>query len=172
MPWRRLAILRPRQPGQGVAQTRRRGRDLNTGGLHGRNLAFGVSPATGDDGAGMAHAPAGRRGATGNESDYRLLAPTFGFVGDELSGVFLGRATDLTNHDDRLGRFVGQEHRQDVDELGALDGVAADSDGGRLTEPFAGRLINRLIGERARARHDTDFARAENIAWQDRKSTR
>src|SRR5690349_11276580 len=105
MPWRRLAILRPRQPGQGVAQTRRPARNPNTAGLHGRNLAFGISPPTADDGAGMAPAAAGRRGATGDESDHGLLAPTFALPGDELSGVFLGRAPDLTNHDDRLGRF-------------------------------------------------------------------
>src|SRR5262249_56027487 len=101
------------------------------------------------------------------ESKYGVFAAALGFVGDELRGVFLGRATNPTNHDDPLGRFVGQEHRQHVDELGALDRVTADSHGGRLTEPFAGRLIDRFIGERARARHNANLAGREDASWHD-----
>ena len=51
-----------------VSQTRRRGRNLDAGGFHGRNLGFRVALAAGDDGPGMAHAPARRRGAAGNKS--------------------------------------------------------------------------------------------------------
>src|SRR5262249_4455045 len=83
----------------------------------------------------VAQAPAGRCGATGDAPLHGRFPAAFGFVGDKLSAVFLGRATNLTNHDDPLGRFVGQEHRQHVDDLGALDRVPADSHGGRLTEP-------------------------------------
>jgi hypothetical protein len=47
---------------------------------------------------------------------------------DELRRVLFGRAADLADHDDRLGGFVGQEQLEHVDELGALDRVAADAD--------------------------------------------
>jgi len=127
MPWQRLVILPPHQRSQGVAQTRRRWCDLDASGFHGRNFAFRITPAAGNDGTGMTHAAAGRRGAAGNESDHGLLAATFGFIGKELSGVLFGRATNLADHDDRFGRLVGQKHRQHVDELGALDRVAADA---------------------------------------------
>ena len=70
------------------------------------------------------------------------MKPTTGFLRprlasslQELRGVFLGGAADLADHDDRLGRLVGEEHFQHVDELGALDRVAADADRGGLAEP-------------------------------------
>ena len=84
----------------------------------------------------MAHAAARRGGAAGDEADHRLLAAALGLVAQELGGVFLGRAADLADHDDRLGLGVGQEHLQHVDEFGALDRVAADADRGGLAEAF------------------------------------
>src|SRR5436305_5323036 len=83
----RHTILRAHYVGQCVAQTRRRWRDLNAGGFHGRNLAFCIAPAAGDDGAGMAHAAARRRGATGNEPYRGLFTAAFGFVGKKLRGI-------------------------------------------------------------------------------------
>ena len=55
---------------------------------------------------------------------------------------------------------IGDEHLQRIDELGALDRIAADADAGRLAEAGAGGLGHRLVGERARARDDADLARA------------
>jgi hypothetical protein len=57
-----------------------------------------------------------------------------------LCCVLLGRAADFADHDQCFGRLVGEEHFEDVDELRALDGVAADARGGGLAEPFAGGL--------------------------------
>ena len=95
----------------------------------------------------MAHAAPGRRGAAGDEADDRLSAAAFRFVGEELRGVFLGAAADLADHDDRLGLVVGEEFLEDVDELGALDRIAADADRGRLAEALVGGLEHRLIGQ-------------------------
>src|ERR671935_269895 len=64
---RRLAILPPQQLGERVAQTRRRGRNFDAAGFHGRNLAFGIAPTTGDDGAGVPHATTGRGRASGEK---------------------------------------------------------------------------------------------------------
>ncbi len=115
----------------------------------------------------MAHAAARRRRTAGDEAGHRLLAATLGFVAQELGGVFFGRAADFADHDDRLGGFVGQEHFQDVDELGALDRVAADADSGRLTEARIGRLEHGFIGQGAGTRHDTDRTRREDVARHD-----
>ena len=86
---------------------------------------------------GVAHAAAGGRGAAGDEADGRLLAAALRLVGQELRRILLGRAADLADHDDRFRLRVGEEEFQHGDELGALDGVAADADRGGLAEAFA-----------------------------------
>src|SRR5262249_4754436 len=106
----------------------------------------------------MTHAPARRRRPPRNETDRWLLAAVLGFVGEELGGILLRGATDLANHENRLGFPVGQKHFQDRDEIGAFDWVAADADGGGLAQTFLRRLEHGLVGERAGARHDADLA--------------
>src|SRR5690606_36805698 len=99
--------------------------------------------------------------------DHRLLATALGFVLEELSRIFFSRAADFTDHDDRLGFVVGQEHFQHVDELGALDRVAADTDSGGLAEALIRGLEHSFIGKRARARYNTHRALLEDIARHD-----
>ena len=115
----------------------------------------------------MAHAAARRGGAAGDEADDRLAAAALRFVGEELRGVLLGAAADLADHDDRLGLVVGEEHLEHVDELGALDRVAADADRGRLAEALVGGLEHRLVGQRARAADDADAALLEDVGRHD-----
>ena len=103
------------------------------------------------------------------------MKPAVGFhaallrlVLEELRGVFFGRAADLADHDDRLGLGVGEEHFEHVDVLGALDRVAADADGrwsGR--GPTAVVWLDRLIGQRARARDNADRAALVDVAGHD-----
>src|SRR5580693_1436511 len=150
-----------------MAEPRRRRRDLDAGRLHGGDLGIGAALAAGDDRPGMTHAPTRRRGASGDEADHRLLAAALGFVLEKLRGVFFRRATDLTDHDDRLGRLVGEKHFQHFDEVGALYGIAADADRRGLAEPFPRGLEYRLVGQGAGARNDTDLARLENVAGHD-----
>ena len=92
------------------------------------------------------------------------MKPTTGFlvfdVLDELGRLFLGGAADLADHDDALGLRVGQEQLQAVDEVGAVDRIAADADAGRLAEAGGGGLRHRLVGQRARAGDDADLAAA------------
>src|SRR5690348_11546911 len=105
---------------QRLAELRWAWRDGDSSRLHRRDLARGVPLAAGDDRAGVAHAAARRRGAAGDEPDDRLPAPALRVVGEKLRRVLLGAAADLADHDDRLGFVIGQEHLEDVDELGAL----------------------------------------------------
>src|SRR5687767_1858669 len=69
--------------------------------LHRRDLVLGGALAARYDRAGMAHAPAGRGGAAGDEADGRLGAASLSLVLEELGRILLGRAADLTDHDDR-----------------------------------------------------------------------
>ena len=76
----------------------------------------------------------GRRGAAGDEADDRLGAAALRLVLQELRRVLLGLAADLADHDDRLGLVVGEEQFERVDEIHALDRIAADADRRRLAE--------------------------------------
>jgi hypothetical protein len=92
-----------------------------------------------------------------------LLAAALRFVLQELRGFFFGRSADLADHDDRLGRVVGEEQLEHVDEVGAVDRIAADADRGGLAEALVRRLEHRLIGQRARTADDADRALLENM---------
>ncbi len=81
----------------------------------------------------MAHATTRRGSQTSNKSGDGLGAAAFGFVFDELRGFFFSRATDFTDHDDRLGFIVCQQQLKRINVLHPFDGVATDADAGRLT---------------------------------------
>ena len=87
-------------------------------------LRLGGARGAGDDRAGVAHLLAGRGGEAGDVGDDRLGD----LGGDELGRPLLGVAADLADHHDQLGLGVGLVQREDVDEVGADDRVAADAD--------------------------------------------
>src|SRR5215213_867621 len=112
--------------------------------------------------------PAPRGGsAARDESDHRFLASALGLIDEELCGVLFRRTADLADHYDGFGLSVGEEEFEPLDEVHAFHGVAADPERRRLSEAFTGGLKHRLIGERARARHDPDFAGFEDVAGHD-----
>ena len=112
----------------------------------------------------MAHAAARRRCPPGNEACHGFLAFR---SGNELGRVFLRRAADLADHDDRLRLVIGEEHLQHVDEFGALHRIAADADSRRLAKPLLGRLEHGFISKRARARYNAHRTLSEDIARHD-----
>ena len=70
----------------------------------------------------------------------------------ELAGLFLGAAADLTDHDDAVGVVVSLRTAfSAVDEVRAVDRVAADADARRLADAAAGELPHGLVGQRAGA---------------------
>ena len=95
----------------------------------------------------MAHAAARRGGFSGDEPDHRLLAPALGLIDQELRGLLFGVAADFADHDDRFGRVVGEEQFEHVDEVGAVDRIAADPDSCGLAEPGVGGLEHGLVRE-------------------------
>src|ERR1700685_1012344 len=111
--------------------------------------------------------PIRRPGPAGDETDSRFLPSARSFVLEEFRRVFLGRAANFADHDNGLGRFIGQKHFQDLDEIGALDRIAADTDGRRLTQALGSRLKYGLVSQSAGPRDNADFTGLENIAGHD-----
>ena len=73
--------------------------------------------AAGDNGPGVTHAPPGRRGLAGDESDDGLLHVRL-YIG---GGGFFGRASDFADQDDGLGPGIFVEQLERVDVGGADD---------------------------------------------------
>ena len=121
--------------------------------------------AAGDDGAGVAHALARRRLTPCDEGGDGLVRHV---LLDPLRRVLFGRAADLTDDEDSVGVGVILKELERVDEVRALDGVAADADGGRLADACVRELEGRLVGEGAGARDEADvagLADGEGRAW-------
>src|SRR6266568_3979738 len=115
----------------------------------------------------MAHAAPGRSGSSGDEADHRLAAAVLGLAVDERGGRLLGGAADLADEHDRLGLGIAGQKLQNLDEFHAFDRIAADADSGGLAQSLAGGLIDRLVGQRARARHDPHPAAVEDLSGHD-----
>ena len=137
--------------------------DVDAGFLERLHLVGCGALAAGDDGAGVAHAAAGRRGLAGDEAYDGLLHVRL-HVG--CGGLFR-RAADFADEDDGLGFGVFVEQRERIDVRGADDGIAADADGGGLADATLRELIDGLIGEGAGARDDADRAFLMNAAGHD-----
>lgn len=70
----------------------------------------------------------------------------------ELRRLFLGAATDFTDHDDALGCVVLQEQVQAIDEVGSVERVSTDTFEVVQEKYNQGQLENR-------GRRDYDFMR-------------
>ena len=141
---------------QSLTQGSRAALDNHTGILEGGDLGVGITLATADDGTGVTHAAAGGRADTGDEADGGLVEPVVGL--EELGGLLLGAATDLTDHDDTVGLLILEEDLQAVDEVGTGEGVTTDADDQRLTKAGLGGLVDGLVGQGTGTRDDTDTA--------------
>src|SRR5204862_5534139 len=93
---------------EGAAEPRRRWGNMDSGHFHGLDLVLRTAASAGNDRAGVTHPPPGRGGAAGNEADHRLAAAAQRLVLDEAGRLFFRGAADLTDHDDRTGRLVGE----------------------------------------------------------------
>lgn len=82
----------------------------------------------------------------GDEVDGWFGVVFFGFVSQELCGVFFGRIVDFIDYDDGFGFVVGEEFFQYVDEFCIFDWVIIDVDCGGLVQVDLGGLVNCFIG--------------------------
>src|SRR5689334_13809272 len=111
----------------------------------------------------MAHPPPRRRGLARDEADDRLAE----VIPDPGGRFFLGTASDLADHDHRVGLAILGEELQRVDVRGADERIAADADARALAEADARQLMNRLVGERAALRDDADAAFLADVGGDD-----
>ena len=137
---------------------------MNAGIVQGGDFAFGAAALAADDGAGMSHAPAGGRRQPGDKTDHR-----FGDLFPDKSGrLFFGVAADFADHDNAAGVGVFLKSVQAVDEVGAVDRVAADADTGGLAYVLAGQLVDHLVGQGpGTGNHADGAAGLMNIAGHD-----
>src|SRR6185436_3915627 len=149
--------------GHGLAEIRERADGAHACFLEGRKLLRRRTLAARDDRAGMPHTLAGRRRDAGDVADDRLLD----VLREVFGRGFLVGAADLDDHDDALRRGVFLEQRDAVDEVHAAHGVAADADASALPQAAQRRLIDGLVRQRSRTRHDADRARLVDRARHD-----
>src|SRR3990170_5999783 len=131
----------------------------------GQRLLLGLRGAGGadDDGAGVAHTSAGRRGGPGDEGDHRL-----GHLrADVVGGLLLRYAADLADEDDGGRVRVLVEHAQRLHRRGADDRVSANADAGGLADAVRRQLRHRLVDQRTGSRDDADLAGREYVAGHD-----
>ena len=61
-----------------------------------------------------------------------------------LGGLFLGVASDFSDHHDALRLGIVQENLEAIDEVGAVERVPSNSHAQRLSEPSFRRLVDSL----------------------------
>ncbi len=127
------------------------------------DLVRGTASVAFDDGSGVPHAFSGRGGLPGDERDDRL-----GHLGgNEFRGfVFVG-AADLANQHHLFSMRIMLEHFETVDEVRAVNGVAADAhaSGGAHADQF--QRIKHFIGQRAGAGDHTDITGDGDVTGDD-----
>src|SRR4051794_32726691 len=111
----------------------------------------------------MAHASSGRRRASGDESDDRLLHMFL----DVLRSSLFRIAADFPDHDDGVRIRILIEEAKGVNEVSADDRISTDPDAGRLADAELGELSHRFVGKGAGARDDADVARLVNLTGHD-----
>src|ERR1700722_15722543 len=79
--------------------------------------------------------------------------------------LFFRGPADLADHYHRARLWILVEQFQRVDMRRADDRIPADSDAARLPDSKLRQLIDRLVSQRARARHDPDVARLVDVPW-------
>lgn len=141
---------------QRLAEGGRAALDDDTSILESSDLGVGTALATADDGTGVTHTAAGGSTDTGDEGNSGLVVDVVGL--EELGGILLGGTTDLTDHDDTVGLGVLEEDLQAVDEVGAGEGVTADTNDERLAKTSLGGLVDGLVGQGTGTGDDTDTA--------------
>mmetsp|Transcript_11109 Transcript_11109/g.26212 ORF Transcript_11109/g.26212 Transcript_11109/m.26212 type:complete len:306 (+) Transcript_11109:112-1029(+) len=155
-----LLACGPHRLHHGGAQLGRRVRHPDSGCLQGFDLVLGRALAARDDGAGVAHAAPRRGRDARNEGHHGLVRAVL--LNPVCRLLFRGTA-DLANHDDTFSLRILGKALQAVDEIGAVEGVAANAHAGALAHAGHRGLVHRLICQSARPADDTDLACLVNI---------
>lgn len=137
-------------------------------GFQSGDLVSSGSLASRNNSSGMAHSSARWCGDTRNEGDNRLLNAV---VFEEMCGLLFSLSANLADHNDTLCFLVVEKHVKTVDEIGSVEGIAANSNANALPQANLSGLIDGLVGEGSRSRHDADGASLVNVAGHDANLT-
>jgi hypothetical protein len=118
-----------------------------------------------DNGASVTHPAFGRGCDPRDEAEDGLLLGVV--LLDPLSGHLLSLPPDLPDHDNALGLRVDHESLEDINEIGAIEGVSSNADDCGLAQPCAGALVDCLVGQGAGPGHDADLAGLVDVARHD-----
>src|SRR5882724_8596676 len=119
--------------GDGGTHIRRSFNAADAGGGHRGVLVLCGALAAADDGAGVAHTAARRRGLASDEADDGLLHVCF----DPFRGAFFGAAADFADQNDGMRVPIVVEETDSVQKRSADDGIAADADARGLAKSAA-----------------------------------
>ena len=81
------------------------------------------------------------------------------------SSFFFGRATDLADHNDRLGIRILVEHLKHVQMRCAVDRIPSDANTGTLSVASGSQLPDGFVGQGSGAGNHTDIALLVNVSW-------
>src|SRR5579859_153340 len=126
--------------------------------LQSRNFALRGTGIAGNDRARVPHAFPWR-GRTPADKGHNRLAHRL----DIFGRILLVASSDLAAYHDHLRLWIFLEEFQMVGEGRADDGVAADTDAGRLPDPRLSEECHNLIGECARAGDEADRTWLEDL---------
>ena len=127
--------------------------------------------ATTDDSSGMTHSPAGGRSHSSDEAHNWLRICTRVVLLQVLRSLLLRFTSNLTNHDDSLSLGIIDETLKAVDEIGAVEGIATNTDTEGLSKTHHGGLVDGFICESARPGDNPNAARLVDVAWHDANLT-
>ena len=150
---------------QRLAERSRRALNNDTSGLKSGDLRVSIALSSADNGTGVAHSPARRRGDTGNEADNGLVGGVV--LLQEVGGILLSGSTNLSNHDDTVCLAVLEEDLQAVDEVGSGERITTNTDDERLSKASLGGLVDSFVGEGSGAGDNTDTTALVNEARHD-----
>jgi len=115
----------------------------------------------------VSHAATRWSSETGNERNDRLLGSG---CFDEVGGLLLGGASNLSDEEDALRLVVIDELLEAVDEVGSVEWISSDSDDSGLAEAVVGGLVHGLVGEGAGTGDNTDTTLSVDVPMSDKKS--
>ena len=122
--------------------------DNDTCSLESLDLIGSGALATSNDSTRMTHATSRRGRTTCDESDNRLGVLRCLVVPLKILGsLLLHGPTNFTNDNNTVGVGVLEEDLDDIDVLGAGEGVTTDSDAQGLTQADVSSLCDGLIGK-------------------------
>ena len=127
------------------------------------DLGLGVSLTSRDDGSSVTHSSSWRGSLSSDETNNRKVPLVVS--AQPVSSILFSFSSDLTNHYNTVSLGVIHETREAIYEVGSIERISADSHNSRLTKSLSSCLVNSLISESSRSRHDSNIALLMNITW-------